>query len=461
MDSSGGRVPDLERGFDQQSNGGERDVGEFDRAAFDATEPDAALRAAWQAPEFSRTTIAADPWTAVYLPVPERPNPWLLLKAHDAARECEAMIDRDPRSGPELPLRDNGPDENRLRAAERAGDLSERLQASLEEGRLPWPTIPDERDRSAWQAPEFSRKTMEADPWTAVYLPIPEHADPQLLAYARSWVSDLRQAAEIGVRSNSVYFGPVMDNMYYSREEKMSAATERLSELDERLEIARGYEARLAGIIGETSLRAVNDPIPRGAHGETLNELRNSVRQTMEQLGDIWDDSGIPGAYVDRKWAAAKDRLDEVHVQLEVTQVIELGPAIQPSRERGEFLSGWFIASRIADRVLHAAEMVVDTVLGFLVPEPTLTPQQARDLARADAERAESRAFEMVHRENATALYEINAHIDREQMSVRGVVRDPEAIYERYPGLTREAAGDEQQREIERAFYDTGIERGR
>jgi hypothetical protein len=461
MDNSGGRDLDVERGLNRPIIGGLRDAGEFDRAAFDATEPDAALRAAWQAPEFSRTTIAADPWTAVYLPIPERPNPWLLLKAHDAARECEAMIDRDPRGGPELPQLASGPDENRQRAGERAAELSQRLQASLEEGPLPWPTIPDEHDRAAWQAPEFSRKTMEVDPWTAVYLPIPDHADPQLLAYARSWVTDLRHAAELGVGSNSVYSGPVMDDMYYSREEKLAAATERLAALDERLEVARSHEARLAGIIGEASLRAVNDPIPRGADGETLNELRNSVLQTMEQLGDIWDDSRIPAAYIDRKWATAKDRLDEVHVQLEVTKVIELGPAPEPSRDHGEFLSAWFIASRIGDRVQRAVEMVVDTVLGFFVPEPTLTPQQARDLARADAERAESRAFEMVGFENAAALYEINAQINREQMSVRGVVRDPEAIYEHYPGLTRDAGGDEQQREIGRAFYDTGIERGR
>jgi hypothetical protein len=28
--------------------------------------------------------------------------------------------------------------------------------------------------RAAWQAPAFSRETIEADPWTAVYRPIPE-----------------------------------------------------------------------------------------------------------------------------------------------------------------------------------------------------------------------------------------------------------------------------------------------
>jgi hypothetical protein len=119
------------------------------------------------------------------------------------------------------------------------------------------------------------------------------------------------------------------------------------------------------------------------------------------------------------------------------------------------------IATRLGDRAARAVEMVLDTVLGFFVPEPALTPQQARDLARADAERAESRAFEMASRENAAALYEVNAQIDREQQSVRGLAHDPEAIYQRYPGLTRDDAGDEQQRERERAFYDTGIERGR
>jgi hypothetical protein len=187
--------------------------GEFARGAFEATELDAELRAAWRQPELSRATIEADPWTAVYLPVPERADQWLLLKAHDAARQCEEMIERGPGSGPQLPQGNDDAEDNRQRAAARAAELSQRLEAALEGGRMPSPYRPDEQDRKVWAEPAFSRDTIAADPWTAVYLPIPDEAEPELLADARNWVSDLRQGAEIGGRSNSVYFGPVMENM--------------------------------------------------------------------------------------------------------------------------------------------------------------------------------------------------------------------------------------------------------
>jgi hypothetical protein len=450
--------PDLEQQREQRRDDGPaREGPEFARAAFEATEPDAQLRAAWQAPELSRATIAADPWTSVYLPIPERPNPWLLLKAHDAARECEEMIGRGV--GPQLQQGDDGPDDSRLRAAARTAELSERLEVVVEQGRMPWPNIPDEQDRKAWQAPEFSRETIEADLWTAVYLPIPEKADVQLLAYARSWVSDLRHAAEIGVQSNSLYFGPALENMHYSREEKLEAATERLGELERRLDLARANEVRLADILGEGPLRAVNEAIPREADAETLEQLRGSVEQAVDRLNNLWWHPGIPSAYIDAKFEKATQRMSELDAR--ILGIADL-PEIEGSRAHGEFLSGWFIAYRLGDRAARAVEMVLDTIFSFFVPEPDLTPQQARDLARADAERAEARAFESARRENASALYEINAQIKRDHASLRGVIDDPETIYDRYPGLTREDSGDDARtREEERAFYDTGMERSR
>src|SRR6202023_3070473 len=75
---------------------GEMEENSFGRAAFDATEPDARVRAAWQETEFSRATIEADPWTAVYLAIPQDADHWLLIKAIDAANQCQDMIVRGP-----------------------------------------------------------------------------------------------------------------------------------------------------------------------------------------------------------------------------------------------------------------------------------------------------------------------------------------------------------------------------
>jgi len=47
-------------------------------------------------------------------------------------------------------------------------------------------TIPDgARMEAAWQQPAFSEETIEADSWTAVFLPIPEKANLELLLVAR------------------------------------------------------------------------------------------------------------------------------------------------------------------------------------------------------------------------------------------------------------------------------------
>jgi hypothetical protein len=96
--------------------------------------------------------------------------------------------------------------------------------------------------RAAWRAPEFSGATIAADPWTAVYLPMPDKPDAALLAEARQWVSELRNAVEDRPgwepSTGALAHGPFVDGMDYSRQENFAAATARLAELDSRLEIA-------------------------------------------------------------------------------------------------------------------------------------------------------------------------------------------------------------------------------
>jgi hypothetical protein len=79
------------------------------------TQSDRQLRQAWQAESFDRQTIKADRWTAVYLPIPEDADRYLLMQAIDATMQCQDMIVRG--SGPQLRQGNDGPAENMQRAA--------------------------------------------------------------------------------------------------------------------------------------------------------------------------------------------------------------------------------------------------------------------------------------------------------------------------------------------------------
>jgi hypothetical protein len=834
---------------------GEMEENSFGRAAFDATEPDGRVRAAWQGSEFSRATIEADPWTAVYLEVPEDADRWLLMKAIDAANQCQDMIARgDPGAGPQLKQSDHGPADNVRQAAERFHELSHRLDGvvratpaleaspSYEEltaatvnktepaGRVeareeftradvqqnpwavvdkaipeaadlelltqarlavaycveaaghdmigpaenvflqehvekrfeaasarlaeldarlelargagtapwqepvreitedsialdPWSAVMDEipknagvdlldriaataqelrdeatvrgvaaqnvedadrwyglaqqadyrfdeavvkhgdtRARDAWQQPEFSRDTIDADVWTAVYLPIPQKADAELLAYARSWASDLEQhAARDGVLSE-----PLVDRESYTRDGNIAAAAARTAELDARLEAVRevvripeakskaelaadilssmgdmhshydieprdgGFafvrtfeidDAMLAeyGVPGEQvfgwakTLDAMHDRIIDGEHrhrefvskdrltpeaaaasaapgqeatptaerlGGAQIEIRDvrggntltadldtpegreaaaaffaevaerkfagmtAVDRFVDRAGDVmgaiegvvqpmidkaveigrglfgrdeftveevqqnpWAavDKDIPrdadsetlaqallaaascvealewdigqrqeGARynprfgLDKRYDQATARLAELDERLQA-QTIDRTPEIEATRANtyGPFLSPDFIRSRVSEHAARVVDLVLGAALGYFVDEPVLTPEQARNQARADAERAEARGFEAARREDAAALDEVNTEINHHRSPVHSGAGDeptrPETMYEKYPGLTHGDSGYEEERrqESDRAFYDSGIERGR
>lgn len=100
---------------------------QFPKAAFDTTEPDAKFREAWRQPAFSEATIEADPWTAVYLPIPQTADATLLMKGVEAAAQCQDMA-RYPGAGPQLQQSDAGPTDHAHRASERIHELSEAVQ---------------------------------------------------------------------------------------------------------------------------------------------------------------------------------------------------------------------------------------------------------------------------------------------------------------------------------------------
>ena len=197
----------------------------------------AKAREAWQAPEFSDETIEADAWTAVYLPIPAKADPELLQDARrwadDLARYAErgnGSVLSKPLFNPERHTRED----NIEAARARVGELDARLEMVSQE-------MPAEMKRAAdkvgealnawaaWQEAAFTFDTMKADPWTAVYLPVPDHADRLLLTRAYSAASvcvDMIEEGRHGPRVPQGNDGP---------EENLAMAQARMVELEPRI----------------------------------------------------------------------------------------------------------------------------------------------------------------------------------------------------------------------------------
>jgi hypothetical protein len=98
------------------------------RAEPELAQADPKLPEALRHAEFSRASIEADPWTAVYLEIPKDADRWLLMKAIDAASQCRDRIERDPGSGPPLRQGDRRPADHARHAADRFYELSHCLE---------------------------------------------------------------------------------------------------------------------------------------------------------------------------------------------------------------------------------------------------------------------------------------------------------------------------------------------
>jgi hypothetical protein len=227
---------------------GDMEEKSFGRAAFDATEPDARVRAAWQETEFSRATIEADPWTAVYLAIPQDADHWLLMKATDAANQCQDMIVRGQGTGPQLPQGDHGPADNMRQASERFFELAHRLDGVVR-ATPELETSPAYRELTAATAnknepagrgeirEEFTLSDVQQNPWAVVDKAIPQAADLELLTQARLAVAVCVEAAE-----HDMIGPPGTVFLEEHIEKRFEAAAARLVELDERLELARAAE---------------------------------------------------------------------------------------------------------------------------------------------------------------------------------------------------------------------------
>lgn len=354
-------------------------------------------------PPLTIEAIAQNPWRAVAHDLPENASPEL------AAAVVRTTDDLGERATAWANILVGEPEER-----EHWLDVAEQAQVRGENAALAHDL---ETARAAWREPAFSRATIEADPWTAAHLAIPENADPELLAYARDWARDLGRYAE---GSGALAEPLVNDAGNFTREQNMAAAAERAGVLDGRLWLA----------------------------SERMEERH---RAEWELYGGY----ELPSE-LEQRQAGERERLDALIGGTEREAV----PAPEHSRAHGEFLSSEFIARRASEHLARTVDLLLGAVIGYFVPEPELTPEQARLAALSDAERGEAMEFEMARRQNAAALAAVNTEIDRHRPHVKPEEpARPDSIYERYPGLTRDI--DDDARERDRAFYDTGIERGR
>ena len=110
------------------------DLNEADfKAAADKLRQTETVWRAWQQPAFSAETIAADPWTAVYLPMPE-PETVLLdvyVKAHQATVACTDMAVHHQR-GPRVPQGNDGLAENLAKAQARLIEIEDIVKLEMQ-----------------------------------------------------------------------------------------------------------------------------------------------------------------------------------------------------------------------------------------------------------------------------------------------------------------------------------------
>ncbi|WP_216855951.1 hypothetical protein [Acidisphaera sp. S103] len=102
------------------------------------------------------------------------------------------------------------------------------------------------------------------------------------------------------------------------------------------------------------------------------------------------------------------------------------------------------IEASIGEHLARAVDIVLGETMAVLVPDPGVTPEQARDLNRAYEEKLEARAVEGARLDDAAALDAVNTGIAHNQpRDMPGAeVKLSETVYDRYPGLTRERFGD-------------------
>jgi hypothetical protein len=192
-----------------------RRLAEQDQAR--SAQPEAAATQRASEPEpLTAEAIKRDARNAVRLDIPEDTSIELLGIIVETARDLR----RD--------AEDRAIGATSIEETEQWRELASEADERFDDALVRWDKA---RAHEAWQAPTFSRETIKADPWTAVYLPIPEDADLTLLTEAQNWARDLVRYSE-GERDGAL--SKPLVSLPSDALEPHAAATARLAELDER-----------------------------------------------------------------------------------------------------------------------------------------------------------------------------------------------------------------------------------
>jgi hypothetical protein len=177
-----------------------------------------------------------------------------IVHTREQAREPMTIeaIERDPWNAVKLDLPREMAADFAFHVVDTCYQLRNEAAANVYHGRDPdgrWEVLYDQADarreealvaydiakaREAWQAGEFSRATIEADPWTAVYLEIPYDADLTLLTEAQKWARDLVQYAAPARQGTGALAEPLV-TLPFNTPDHQAAATARAAELEERV----------------------------------------------------------------------------------------------------------------------------------------------------------------------------------------------------------------------------------
>ncbi len=295
-----------------------RRLAEQDHARSPQTQPEAAAAQRGSEPESLTTeAIQRDAWNAVMLDIPENASIELLGVIAETAQYLR--VDAENRAVVATSAEET----------EQWQELASEADQRFDDALVRWH---EARAREAWRAPTFSRETIEADPWTAVYLPIPETADLTLLTEAQNWARDLVRYCEAG--RDDALSKPLV-SLPNDAPEPHAAATARLAELGQRevsqllpnqpgpeprpqrSEAAPEYdpdspEARLAAMQQELEEKVRLGRINSSEMIYQLRRFDNELRVEIEQAGrpPLRDSSGA-----ELENAQAPERADDIRDQ--------------------------------------------------------------------------------------------------------------------------------------------------
>jgi hypothetical protein len=450
--------------------------GEMEQARSAAASPEAVSSAAEQertdgGEAFTLEDVKDKSWAVIEKPIPQVADVELLTQAREVAAFWVEETERDMTN----PLGAAFEDEYIARFEAATARLSE-INAHLRTGRR--------RDEAAeqmlddWRTefergpfPEVSPGWIDEDPWRAVTAPLPRDASADFLTLVANTAGELKGEAE----RRSAFAANEMDATDWRQ--IAEEAARRQDDALSRAEAVRGAQqvpgqdqAALTEYLGENLRRTIHEPIPRGADAETLKEMRETVEHAIDRLDELsraTHVTTVPPKLIEEELERANGQLVVLHMRQEALRSPDFVVYPDPSRAHGEFLSPGLAGSRTGEHAARTTDLMLNVLLGYFVDEPELTPEQAQAQIRANAERADAQGFAVARQQDAADLDAVNTEINHHKSPVHSGAGDqptrPDTLYEMYPGLTHGDSGYEQERkqEADRAFYDTGIERGR